>query len=499
MTTPTSEIVQLQVGDTKPVGTVLANLIIMAMVTDVNNPNMFMATLQAHQSQAVMTVPALQGIKGDPGQPTFALRFQNDSLSSPASLPTTLGNTSSDLGKYWVFGVTDQNSNVIATDMWVWYGTTLGWKTFPVGSPGPPGPFPLITPTIVLEVPGNGNGPNGVDSWVAVTGTVSNPTFEFHVASPQGVAGPSGTLSTCPDLDFVTSPPVPGNTLVCSSRTVPGAPSGLSITPHPTGGTLGANTWFYVVTSLVPNGETMQSNEVEATTTGTTSSITLNWTAPGAGGATGYNVYRGNSALNITVLVATISGGGTTTYTDTGGAGTPASPPSAGVVAGRSIWVPQTPLTYTPKLYTVPSSGFSSVAAVGGSSVTVSTFAIPPQPWPWKPFVFGQMKSLGNTISFTPMQVDAQVLLGDPKTGTPVGLGKGNSQGSIIVIPQGSSDTNPSAAITPNNNHGYVPANHTGNQGTLFTNIQNSGMAGNFNFQSVGSQLSVLVVPVVPQ
>lgn len=498
MTASTGEVVQLQVGDTVPVGTVLANLIIMGIVTDMNNPNMFMSTIQSYQSNAVITVPVLQGIKGDPGQVKFALQFQNDLLSSPAQLPTNLNNLG-DLGKYWVFGVTDQNGNVVATDMWVWYGTSIGWKTFPIGTPGPPGPFPLITPTIVLEVPGNQSGPNGADSWIKVTGTVSNPTFEFHIAAPQGAPGPAGTLATCPDLDFVTSPPVPGNTLVCSSRTVPGSPVGLTISPLPTGGTLPANTWFYVVTSLVPNGESLQSNEVEATTVGNTSSITLNWVAPNSGGATGYKVYRGNSALSITEYIGTINDPLTTTFTDTGVPGTPASPPSVGVVAGRSIWVPQTPLTYTPKLYTIPSSSFTSVNAVGGSQITVNTFAVPPQPWPWKPFVFGQLKALGTSISFTPMQVDAQVLLGDPKTGAVVAHGNGNAQGSVIMIPQASSSTNKSAAMTPFNNHGYVPANHTGNVGTLYTNIWNSGMAGSFNFHSAGAQLSVLVVPVVPQ
>jgi hypothetical protein len=117
----------------------------------------------------------LQGVKGDPGEPSFALQWQHDDKTDPTQLPTDLGDTEADLGKFWVFGVQDENGNTVATTMYVWWGTTVGWRQLPVGAPGPPGPYPIITPNIVLETPGSGNGPGGVDTWIHVDGIASNP------------------------------------------------------------------------------------------------------------------------------------------------------------------------------------------------------------------------------------------------------------------------------------------------------------------------------------
>jgi len=498
--TSTETITQLNVGDTIPIGSVLANLIIMGIVTDVNSPNMFASTLQAFQSQAVLTVPVLQGIRGNAGQPTFALRWQNPSvpLSSPSQLPTNLTNLAADLGKYWIFTVTDQNGNSIATVMYVWYGTVIGFVELPVGSPGPPGASPLITPVIVLQAPGNGLGPGGVSSWIQVTGTVSNPTYTFNIAAPQGIPGPPGQLFSCPDINFTTNPPVAGDSLICSSTTIPGSPVNVTINPSSSGGTLVAGSYFYAVTSIVPNGESLSSNEVEATTVGTISSITLSWFPPNqTSGATGYKIYRGTAATNLSVLIGTINNPATVTFTDTGFAGTPASPPSAGVVAGRSIWTAQPTLSFIPQLFTVPQSAFSNVFGIGGTSAPICTFALPQQPWPWVPVVFGQLNVFGLSVSLTPFLIGAEVLLGNATTGQQVASGFGNDVGFINIGPSPSTQVTPSTAMTPTNLVGQVPANHTGQQGTLYINVINQGMAGVYNFNAVGASLSVLVVPQV--
>lgn len=494
--TSTEQVVQLNIGDTVPVGTVLANLMIMGIVTDVNNPNMFAATLQAFQSQAVLTVPVLQGIQGVPGNPTFALQFQNQPLATPGDLPTNLGDTT-DLGKYWVFGVTDQNGNVIATTMYVWYGTDIGFQEFPIGSPGPAGPAPLITPNIILVAPGNGNGPGGASSWIAVTGTVSNPTYTFYIAAPQGVPGPTAALNACPDINFATNAPVPGDTLVCSAAITPGSPSALQVFPSSSGGSFAAGTYFWSITAVLSNGdETMPANEVAAELVGSTSSVTLNWTAPGGFGAAGYKIYRGTSATNLSVLVTTITNGLTVTYTDTGSAGTPSAPPSIGAVAGRSIWVPKSQIPTLPLLYTIPESAFTSASGVGGSTQTVCTFAMPQQAWAWKPLVLGQMQIFGLNISFTPLLVGAEVLLGDANTGTLIALGVGNSLGAVTIVPHASSPSTTTTAMTPTNSVGLVPANHTGNQGTLYFNLTQAGMAGVYDYSNSGSQAAVLVIPI---
>lgn len=500
MTSPTTsqaDIIQLGLGDTIPIGQIMMNLILMGIVTDVNNPNMFAATMQAYQRQAVMTIPVLQGRKGDPGEPSFALQWQNDNKTDPSQLPTNLGNTVVDLGKFWVFGVEDELGNTVATTMYIWWGTAIGWRQLPVGAPGPPGPYPVITPHIILEVPGSGNGPEGADTWIQVEGSVANPQFYFHIASPQGVAGPSAALGSCPDVDFTTKAPVAGDTLVCTERLTPGAPTALLIAVASTGGALGAGTYFYKVTATLTNGETLAGNEVTSgTLTGATNKVTLNWTAPAGGGATGYRVYRGSAIGQENQLVGIVSSGATTTFVDTGAATTPAEPPSVGVVAGRKIWVPQAPKVKFPMIYTVPEAAFTSIQGIGGATQTICAFEVPPQEWPWKPVVFGQVQIFGLNISFTPLLVGCEVFLGSPTAGVRVGRGFGNSLGYTTFIPHPSGEDNPSLAITPSNGVALVPAHHTGSAGTLYVKLVNQGMAGTYDFEAVNSGMFVAAWPV---
>lgn len=90
-----------------------------------------------------------------------------------------------------------------------------------------------------------------------------------------------------------------------------------------TGGTLAAGATYWVVTAVNAAGESLRSNEVTATLTGATSSQPLSWTA--VPGATSYNIYRGTTPAGENVRYNT----GALTFTDTGAAGTAASPPAA--------------------------------------------------------------------------------------------------------------------------------------------------------------------------
>jgi len=96
-------------------------------------------------------------------------------------------------------------------------------------------------------------------------------------------------------------------------------------TTSTSGGTLAAGTYYWKVTATASGGEGIGSNEVTATTTGTTSSQILNWTT--VTGASGYKIYRGTAAGAENVLVATVAS--VNTYTDTGTAGTAGAPPIA--------------------------------------------------------------------------------------------------------------------------------------------------------------------------
>jgi hypothetical protein len=110
-----------------------------------------------------------------------------------------------------------------------------------------------------------------------------------------------------------------------------------SPTTSTSGGTLAKNTtYYYVVTALNAYGQSA-GTEVHITTGNSTSTntVTLNWTA--VTGATGYNVYRGTSAGGETGYIGgatcgttpcSVSGGSTTSYTDTGSALTAQTPPA---------------------------------------------------------------------------------------------------------------------------------------------------------------------------
>jgi len=95
-------------------------------------------------------------------------------------------------------------------------------------------------------------------------------------------------------------------------------------TTSTSGGTLAAGATYWKITAINASGETLGSNEVTATLTGSTSSQPLSW--PAISGSTGFNVYRGTAPGAENKLVATL--GLVTTYTDIGAAGTTASVPT---------------------------------------------------------------------------------------------------------------------------------------------------------------------------
>jgi hypothetical protein len=113
--------------------------------------------------------------------------------------------------------------------------------------------------------------------------------------------------------------------------------SGLATVPHTTGGTIAAGTRWYGVTALLNGVETLVCTAVSAVTTGSTGSVTVNWTA--YTGATGYNVYEGASAGALTTLIGSTTSA--VTFTDTGAAGTAKPAPLTDIVNLTSPVLPK--------------------------------------------------------------------------------------------------------------------------------------------------------------
>ena len=166
-------------------------------------------------------------------------------------------------------------------------------------------------------------GPTGsiAASWTAVPGASS---YRVYVGITSG--GESAYFSTVP-VPFTimttsgtagTPPRVAnnyGSVQVTASFSL-ASPGTVTLTPSTTGGTLGTNTYFVVVTALdALNAETTPSPESFTAVTGPTGSIAASWTA--VPGASSYRVYVGtgagggeNSYFSTTSTSVTIGGAG---------------------------------------------------------------------------------------------------------------------------------------------------------------------------------------------
>lgn len=106
----------------------------------------------------------------------------------------------------------------------------------------------------------------------------------------------------------------------CYEYDIVAAPVQSATATATTGGTLAAGTYRYVVTAVNGVGETVASNEQSQVTTGSTSTVTVTWSAPAQlNGVTGYRVYRtavgGGSGSEL--FLAAVSSP-TVSYIDTG-------------------------------------------------------------------------------------------------------------------------------------------------------------------------------------
>lgn len=162
------------------------------------------------------------------------------------------------------------------------------------------------------------------------------------------------------------------------------------------------------------------------------------------------------------------------------------------------IWQPIDAGDIVPRPYTIPHAAFTSFAGIDfAATVTIATFSVPPNPFPWKPCVWGQIEMFGIELALDPLLIGAEVMLGDPTTGTLVARGFGNSLGGVVtLVPHCSTPSSPSAQMTPGNATALVPANTTA---TLYVNLVNDGIAALFDFNATNGQLFVMATAVSEQ
>lgn len=162
---------------------------------------------------------------------------------------------------------------------------------------------------------------------------------------------------------------------------------------------------------------------------------------------------------------------------------------------GRQIWRPLPMRQYATQFYSVPQSAFTAYTGTDQRHL-IGSFAIPPQPFPWTPIVWGHIGAGGLSLSARPLMIGCRVLLADAVTGKLVSRGLGNSLGEVNIMPHYSTPDRASTSITATNKRAIVPAHHTGTAGTVYLNLWNEGQLGEYTFAPSNAQLFILVLPM---
>jgi hypothetical protein len=492
-----------QLGELVPLGHVVIKLDVSAETTMPDTPNGYTAALKVMADQGDLDKEALRGPQGQPGQIGFQVREVIDpTIATPADL-VALPNNPDYIGRYYIFEDVNEQGQVIGQSMYVWYGTQ--YRRMMMGSFGPPGPVPAITPLVELIPPyDENNNPN--QSYVATSGPRLDPTWEFNLAAPGGPAGQVSPLYNFPDVNEISAAPVNGDLLMFSGAyTADGreiwAPGGLG--------------------AQLPTTWSMPENSF-ASFTGVAQQVAIGsfqippqpypWT-PIVWGHLGGTDVTPIASSNAQQLLKVTALGGTFTLS-VGGATTPPIPYNAD---------PNTILGFLENLVTV---GVGNIdATLQGAQNTLLEFInnlgsrviapivtdiaglIPPE---LSSALIGIIDSGGNLIhdvfeflSGDPLRIGCQVLLGDPTQGIQVARGMGNTLGRVNVYPHYSSSANNqnnrNKSLTPNNGYAVVPANHTNPaEGTVYVNLWNDGQIGVYDFNPGAAQLFVMVRPMGP-
>lgn len=178
-------------------GSILSNVHLWGMVSDLATPSMMSGSFEILANDGAITLDALVGPQGIPGQNSPIVEMQWDHFDSPDDLPDNLTDTEEDIGKAWWIG----------NQVYVWDGT--GYQIKAMGTQGPPGPVPLIHPTVELLDPYD---PNAVTE-IIVSGTATEPGWHMKLKVPPGPKGDNATIQDATDYDD-SMPPEIGEAIV---------------------------------------------------------------------------------------------------------------------------------------------------------------------------------------------------------------------------------------------------------------------------------------------
>lgn len=156
---------------------------------------------------------------------------------------------------------------------------------------------------------------------------------------------------------------------------------------------------------------------------------------------------------------------------------------------------PQSVNLRVPRFFSIPEGAFTNFSGVAQRQ-QIMAFPVPPLPFAWVPLVIGHIRATGLELDIDPLIIGSEVRLGNPTAGPLVGRGFGNSSSWSNITPHFSTASSPMDAVSPDGSVAVVPANHSGNAGTLYMNLYNDGLFGIYNFDKTGAQLVVVCIPV---
>jgi large repetitive protein len=208
------------------------------------------------------------------------------------------------------------------------------------GDPNENGAPAVVVPgTQIIAL--NGNGPDGAGALVNVSGAnsvqgniilQSNSTLGANANSQMTLTGliqdaPLPTSNAVPTSAPASVTKVGAGSVVLApaaqTLTLANAVSPLNVptmgaVSYSPGGSI-STTYFYEVSVIGPNGESLPGTPKSTAINGLTNQIAnLNWTNPLGASASGYRIYRSTASTGPFVLLANIDSGTTLTYADTG-------------------------------------------------------------------------------------------------------------------------------------------------------------------------------------
>jgi len=173
-------------------GSILSNVHLWGIISDLDTPSMMSGSFEILGNDGAITLDALVGPKGNAGQNAPIVDMQWEDFETPDDLPQNLTDEAVDIGKAWWIG----------NQVYVWDGEV--YKIRAMGTQGPPGPVPNISPTVELLDPDD----DDLDSSIEVTGTAANPGWLLKLKAPRGPQGNNATLRDATDYDDSEAPEI---------------------------------------------------------------------------------------------------------------------------------------------------------------------------------------------------------------------------------------------------------------------------------------------------